>query len=136
MCFAPGGPSQFCTDGLSLCMSPCWPFMTVCANTLPFARGECGLNTPKHHDCCCGCRRFWRKFGIRFLYLVMLIVCALIVSALSTRTRVNLDRQNLEWVNSVMAVDIGRAGNTLPSGRTLSCLGQCPHRPCLLAIAA
>ncbi|KAF5829937.1 hypothetical protein DUNSADRAFT_15293 [Dunaliella salina] len=58
--------------------------------------------------------RFWHKFGIRLLYLFLLIVCALIVSGLSSRTRVNLDRTDLDFSNNIMNTDIGSAASFLP----------------------
>jgi len=43
----------------------------------------------------------------------MLIVCALIVSGLSSRTRVVLTRTELDWLPGQMGIDIGRAGNAI-----------------------
>eukprot|EP00983_Pelagomonas_calceolata_P010001 324424-Pelagomonas_calceolata.AAC.9 len=62
--------------------------------------------------------RFWRVLGIRTIYLVMLIACALIVSGLSTRTRVDLDLTKLNWTEEKLAVDIARAGNAIPAGES------------------
>ncbi|KAF5835853.1 hypothetical protein DUNSADRAFT_6786 [Dunaliella salina] len=62
--------------------------------------------------------KFWRVLGIRTLYLVMLIACALIVSGLSSRTRVDLDLTQLGWTKQKLAVDIARAGEAIPAGST------------------
>mmetsp|Transcript_24198 Transcript_24198/g.66238 ORF Transcript_24198/g.66238 Transcript_24198/m.66238 type:complete len:1512 (-) Transcript_24198:750-5285(-) len=60
-------------------------------------------------------RRFWRRVLIRFLYLVMLIICALIVSGLSSQTRVTLNRKELDFNTEVMNSDVGRAASYLPT---------------------
>ncbi|KAF5841831.1 hypothetical protein DUNSADRAFT_10894 [Dunaliella salina] len=58
--------------------------------------------------------RFWHKVGIRALYVVMLIVCALIVSGLSSRTRTDLNRTDLDFSYKDMRTNIGKAASFLP----------------------
>lgn len=72
--------------------------------------------------------RIWHKTGIRLLYLVLLIVCALIVSGLSSRTRVDLDRTDLDFSTHDMNTHVGRAASFLPqsapAGSTVSQLRE------------
>ena len=74
------------------------------------------LNRPEEPPFPHESHRFWRRVWIRILYLVMLIVCAIIVSALSSQTRVDLNRSELNLNLGEMRSDVGQAAALLPTG--------------------